>query len=202
MALAGAFALDRPVAQWVKDTKPVNKDDPAPHRVLYVLKLPGYFPATLCVAALLAVFHRRHLHAAIALTLTGVAVGILYTIGKWIAGRHRPVKGIDPFAFHPFPRGLRGLFQPEDALCFPSGHASLAFASAMCLTMLLPRAGWIFFAVAALTAAERVAENAHYMSDVVAGAGMGMLAGWLVTRAAMSIGATSPRDAGKEKTTL
>ncbi len=35
--------------------------------------------------------------------------------------------------------------------------------------------------VAMVTAAERVIENAHYLSDVVAGAGLGMAVGWGVT---------------------
>jgi membrane-associated phospholipid phosphatase len=184
--LATAFALDRHVAQWVHDAAPVNKDARITHRILFIVKLPGVFWFTLSVAVLLGVFHRRHWHAAITLLLSGVAVGLGYSVIKWVAGRHRPFKGpghnIDPFNFHPFPRGIRGLFDPENALCFPSGHASLAFATAMSLSILLPRWKWVFFAVATMTAIERVLENAHYLSDVVAGAGLGMALGWIITR--------------------
>lgn len=193
IALVGAFSLDRRVAQWVRDVRPVDKNEPVARRVLYVLKLPGYFPATLCVAALIVAFDRRHLRYSIALALSGIVVGALYSVIKWACGRLRPVKGIDPFGFHP-PRDIRSLWHPEDGLCFPSGHASLAFASAMCLTMLWPRAWWLFFAVAAVTAGERVIENAHYLSDVIAGAGIGTCAGWLVTRAIASAGASRTAD--------
>jgi membrane-associated phospholipid phosphatase len=181
-ALTVAFSLDRRVATWVRDSVPVNKEDHRTHLILTSLKAPGYFPVTLGIAAILAIFHRRHLQAALALLLSAIVVGTLYQVLKWSAGRHRPVKGIDPSAFHPFPRGMVGLWR-EQALSFPSGHASLSFASAMCLTMLLPRLGWLFFVIAGATAVERVIENAHYVSDVVAGAGLGILVGWLVTRA-------------------
>jgi membrane-associated phospholipid phosphatase len=186
VALIAAFALDRRIAQWVHDAVPVNKDARLTHRLLFVLKLPGVFWFTLAIAALLAIFHRRRFHAALALILSAGAVGLAYSIIKWIAGRHRPFKGpgrnVDPFGFHPFPRGVRGLFDPENALCFPSGHASLAFATAMCLGILMPRGRWVFFTIALITAAERVMENAHYLSDVVAGAGLGTLLGWSITR--------------------
>ena len=125
LAFALAFALDRPVAQWVHDSVPVHKEAPVTHRVLNVLKLPGYFPATLCVAALLGIFHKRHWVAAIPLALSGVFVGIIYSVLKWVAGRHRPVKGIHPWSFHPFPRGIHGLWKGRSGFCFPSGHASL-----------------------------------------------------------------------------
>ena len=108
--LIAAFSLDRHVAQWVHDAAPVNKDARITHRILFVLKLSGNFWFTLCVATLLTFFHRRQLQATIALILSGMAVGIAYSVIKWMAGRHRPFKGIgknvDPFGFHPFPPRL------------------------------------------------------------------------------------------------
>ncbi|HZL38336.1 MAG TPA: phosphatase PAP2 family protein, partial [Tepidisphaeraceae bacterium] len=162
LALAAAFAVDRGIAEWVQQTGPIDK-----HAVFVkIIKLPGYFPFTACIAILLGLFHRRRWGAALALVLSAASVGGLYSVMKWVAGRHRPVKGIAPFAFHPFIRGVPGLWR-EPGLCFPSGHASLSFATAMCLALLLPRWRWGFFLVALLTCAERVLENAHYLSDVV-----------------------------------
>ena len=194
--LAAAFVFDRPVAVWVRDDVPIIKNDRHPlvfhvlqrkyrvdraHLILETLKLPGWFPFTLGVATLLAIFHRRHLAAALPLALSGILVGFLYSVIKWIAGRHRPVKGVDPWGFHPFPHGISGIWR-EQALCFPSGHASLSFASATCLAMVLPRWRAVFFCIAFITCGERVLENAHYLSDVVAGAGMGALCGWWISR--------------------
>ena len=179
--LGGAFALDRPIASWVRDTVPVDKHHALTRHLLQIVKLPGWFPVTLCIAVVLGVLHPRRWQGAVALLLSAVTVGALYSVIKWAAGRHRPVKGVFPFAFHPFPRGFVGLWK-ESALCFPSGHASLSFATAACLALLMPRWWWVFYLIALCTAVERVLENAHYLSDVVAGAGLGLLVGTLLTR--------------------
>lgn len=66
---------------------------------------------------------------------------------------------------------------------FPSGHAALTFASA---TVLQRHLGWSWsipvLLVASYTAASRLHENVHYLSDVVAGAACGVIAGRTVTR--------------------
>lgn len=65
---------------------------------------------------------------------------------------------------------------------FPSGHASVTFASALVLQR---HFGWWSlptFLVASYTAASRLHENRHYLSDVVAGAAVGVIAGRTVTR--------------------
>jgi len=76
---------------------------------------------------------------------------------------------------------------------FPSGHASVTFASA---TVLQRHLGWEWsmplFAVAAYTSASRLHENVHYLSDVVAGAVCGVIAGRTVTRHGRSAYALVP----------
>jgi hypothetical protein len=61
---------------------------------------------------------------------------------------------------------------------FPSGHATTAFASA---TVLQRHFGWKVgipaYAVASYVAASRVQEKHHYLSDVVFGAALGIVAG-------------------------
>src|SRR5205823_11609069 len=112
---------------------------------------------------------------------------------KWIAGRYRPFKlpelvgdsdALAPFTLHPFPPSGTNL-------SFPSGHACLAFATACAMGMLWPRLRWVFYAVATLVAAERVAENAHWPSDAVAAAAVGVGVVHL-TRAAWRRFAPSP----------
>lgn len=65
---------------------------------------------------------------------------------------------------------------------FPSGHSSVTFATAWVLQRHL---GWWSvptFVVASYTAASRLHENRHYLSDVVAGGAVGLIAGRTVTR--------------------
>ncbi len=70
----------------------------------------------------------------------------------------------------------------RDSRSFPSGHASTTFATAM---VLQEHAGWKLgvpaFAAAAYTAASRVADNQHWVSDVVFGAFLGLASGRTVT---------------------
>ncbi len=70
----------------------------------------------------------------------------------------------------------------SDNLSFPSGHAAVTFATAAVLER---HFGWWSlpaFAAATYTAASRLHENVHFLSDVVAGATVGMIAGRTVTR--------------------
>jgi membrane-associated phospholipid phosphatase len=65
---------------------------------------------------------------------------------------------------------------------FPSGHASITFASA---TVLQRHFGWrgaLLYPVASYVAMSRLHENRHYLSDVIFGAALGLVAGRTVTR--------------------
>jgi membrane-associated phospholipid phosphatase len=70
------------------------------------------------------------------------------------------------------------LFRPpfsgrHSGLTFPSGHAALAFASFAVLGAAFPRARWWFLFLACGIAASRVLMGEHFLSDVIAGAGVG-----------------------------
>lgn len=64
---------------------------------------------------------------------------------------------------------------------FPSGHTAAAFAVAYVLSKRYPRLALPFYAVAALIGAARVYLGSHYPTDVLAGAVVGVIAGYLVT---------------------
>ena len=146
-----------------------------------IVKVQGHFLATLTLAWFLAILHPARWRAAALLVLGGVLSGAFYSVGKWLAGRLRPVVRIDPYHFEPFYHGVYGFFHAGN-MAFPSGHTCLAFATAAAMAHLLPRAAWSFFAVAACVGLERVLELAHYPSDVVAGALFGTLAYGLARR--------------------
>ncbi|MDB5298009.1 MAG: superfamily protein [Phycisphaerales bacterium] len=174
-AFAAGLAADRPVAKYAKDRGWDEKRTwtRTTVRTTETLKVPGTYLTVLATAALLATFHPAGWRAAALVAGSGVLSGANFLL-KWIAGRRRPVTGIRPFEFDLFVGGLPGLFGAEKNLSFPSGHAALAFAAASALAVCLPRWRVAFYAVAAVVGLERIAENAHYVSDTVAGAAVGV----------------------------
>jgi len=62
----------------------------------------------------------------------------------------------------------------RDIQSFPSGHAATAAGLACALSRLYPRATWFFVALTALACFQRIAYQAHYLSDVLAGAAVGV----------------------------
>ena len=108
--------------------------------------------------------------------LAGFLTGFNSVI-KWMAGRSPPHRttGTPDMTFEPFAGGIKRLFV-QGNLAFPSGDAALAVATAATLSYLIPRwrLAWWFMAV--VVCAQRVAENAHHVSDVLAAAALGVAA--------------------------
>jgi membrane-associated phospholipid phosphatase len=105
------------------------------------------------------------------------APGLFVNVVKHIFGRARPMVGgsLDPFLFSPFswPAAYAGL---------PSGHAATAFSVLVAFGTLWPRGRTLLWIYALLIAASRVAVTAHYPSDVLAGALVGVVGALLVRR--------------------
>ncbi len=86
--------------------------------------------------------------------------------------------------------GAPGVAATEDDQSFPSGHATMVFAAATAGVMLFaayfPDSSWFWpftagsYALAVTTASLRVASGMHFLTDVVAGAALGSLCGYLV----------------------
>jgi membrane-associated phospholipid phosphatase len=101
--------------------------------------------------------------------------GLLFTIVKRLIGRARPlVERGETFDYRP-------LGWSVDYASFPSGHAVDAFAIAMAVGALWPRARPLLWTYAVAIAVSRVVLTAHYPSDVLAGA-VGGVVGVLLVR--------------------
>ena len=63
---------------------------------------------------------------------------------------------------------------------FPSGHAAASFAVAAVLARRFPRAWWLLYGAASFVALSGVMRGSHFPTDVVAGVGLGLVAGYVV----------------------
>jgi membrane-associated phospholipid phosphatase len=176
LALISLYTLDIPTVRYVHD----HHIDTLTKFWIRLRKLkfdwPGHFLCTLIIAALIALFHQTGLRGAVTLLLAGIFTGANSLI-KWIVGRNRPISqtGTASFTLHPFSGGIYGLFHQIN-LAFPSGDVALAVSFAATLSYLLPRYRLFWWLLAIIVAAQRIAENAHHLSDVLAAAALGIVA--------------------------
>lgn len=125
-------------------------------------------PLVIAVMLIVGRHHWRRL-------LGTIAVAYLLRTGavEWLKlsiGRPRPRDVADASVFDGFASGAS----------FPSGHASFAFMLAAIIAAWFPRARWPAWITAILVASGRVLVHAHFVSDVIAGALVGTLAGMVV----------------------
>lgn len=105
--------------------------------------------------------------------VSGIAVDII----KVIAGRYRPSEL--------FEHGAYGFdfFHIERAMTsFPSGHTATAFALAMAIAYLWPRWSVVAWVFAILIGISRLAIGAHYPSDIMGGAVVGLISTLILLR--------------------
>jgi undecaprenyl-diphosphatase len=106
----------------------------------------------------------------LAVAIPGLAVSIV----KRLIGRVRP-SALGPFSYVPFS------WRPDYA-SMPSGHSTAVFAAALAIGAVWPEARLAAWACAVLIAISRVVVSAHYPSDVLAGAVVGICAALAVRR--------------------
>ncbi len=99
---------------------------------------------------------------------------------KTVAGRYRPYNvtpdsPITFYSFHPFQGDYNKLAS------FPSSHAAIVIAVCFALYFLSPKEKMnkYFFLLAFLIIAQRLLTLNHYLSDVIIGAGIGVLMAYL-----------------------
>jgi membrane-associated phospholipid phosphatase len=170
LAVLSFFFWDIPVTRSCRELNPsvINAAD--------IVTRLGVSTWYIVISAVLFLFFRfiyrnmlnamRSLFVLLSVSLTGIFIDLL----KWIGGRYRPVELFNHghYGFGYFRTGY-------EFTSFPSGHAQTAFALATALTLLFPRWGIPLFLLAGAVAVSRIVLTAHYLSDVIAGAGIGIL---------------------------
>lgn len=163
-----------------------------------ILKDMGEPQITVFLLAVVWLYDRRRFKAAVLLGTSTAAAGVVAALLRFPLGRLRPTGTITQRILNAethvaetmlgvrndgenYWAWLRGIFEGSD-LSFPSGHATLAFATAAVLIYLSPRGKWLFLTIASLCALSRVVMHAHFFADVVAGGTVGFVVGSVVVR--------------------
>lgn len=117
------------------------------------------------------VFRRSAIDSFVAHAVAGIAV----QIPKHVIGRPRPRwTHQDAFGYGPsFQGGL-------DA--FPSGHSTASFAVAAVFARYFPRMAWVWYGAASFVALSRFLRGSHFPTDVIVGAVLGYLIGYVCAR--------------------
>ena len=119
-----------------------------------------------------------------AVAVSGLAVDLL----KILFGRARP-----KLLFGEHVYGFTGLAFRADHWSFPSGHTVTIVALMTALWCLWPRHVLFYILVAAMIAGSRVATDAHYLSDILAGAFLAVVTvratAWAFARAGIDLAA-------------
>jgi membrane-associated phospholipid phosphatase len=167
-AIGTVSAADRSVDTWVQDHRSSHSDALArafrnggqPEVVFGV-------PAALLTAGLIT-GHKDLERSGVRVFASVVLAGVFTGGAKVVTGRLRPDESTTQYSFKPFTH--------HDAL--PSGHATVAFALATSLAdeIRRPWASALLFAGATGTAWSRLNDHKHWLSDVVAGAAVGITA--------------------------
>ena len=175
VVLGGAALLmvvDEPVSRFVQDNRSGTLDDLAHVRAMgqpeFYLPLVGGL-----VAAGLLTGESKVTLAGGRVAATLALAGGLTQLGKLASGRDRPLTGTGAASFHPFSR---------TGTAFPSGHTSVAFGIAASLSdeIRRPWATAILYSGAGLVGWSRMNDNKHWLSDVAAGAVLGVFSAKVV----------------------
>jgi membrane-associated phospholipid phosphatase len=142
----------------------------------------GQFTCVIVAAALVWQFESRQRRgrAVATLLIAVIASALLGSAIKHSTGRLRPAYASAPTATRQF----TGPFLSRDSHreSFPSSHTAAAFACSLVLSRLYPRGRYIFWLLAIACGALRWIDEAHWLSDVLAGAALGYIVGHLVER--------------------
>jgi undecaprenyl-diphosphatase len=173
IALGFSFALDAPTQAWLAD-----RQTAALKTFMRNVSRWGDWPTHIALGVVAAVValvvrSRRWLAIFAAMVIACGAAGMANRVIKIAAGRSRPAVVTDA--------GWHGPRFSSKYNAFPSGHtaSSTAFFGSLCLAR--RRIGLLFLPIPMLIAFARLYVGAHHLSDVVAGALLGVACAALLT---------------------
>ncbi len=137
---------------------------------------------TVLLLFIVGIYNSRRVAGSAIFLASTTGASLFSELIRCVTGRLRPdgelsagVRNAGESIFH-----FMGGFAHHRDLSFPSGHATLAFATAATLCYFSPRGRWVFVVLAAGCALTRVVMQAHFYSDVIMGSAIGWTMGWLI----------------------
>jgi membrane-associated phospholipid phosphatase len=110
-----------------------------------------------------------------------IGAGMTANLVKMCVARTRPnAFDFDAGVMASFGGWLPGLHAGSGGQGFPSAHVATAVGLAVALAWLYPAGRRLFLALAVLVACQRMETSAHFLSDVLVGASIGLLIGMAV----------------------
>jgi membrane-associated phospholipid phosphatase len=169
-----ALAIDMPVARWCLAGHAPDAVDTA----LQLSEVFGHGFGVVIILLTVAILDPAHRWTLPRLTLASLGAGVTANIGKLLVARTRPhhcdtVANVWETFLGWMPLG-RG---PSYEQGFPSSHTATAVGLAVGLAWLYPRGRWWFALLATLVALQRIEAGAHFVSDTLWGAAVGIAIG-------------------------
>ncbi len=194
LAVLGAAALlglDGPIMELVRPLK-IGGDL---RREMEAIQQYGQFSAIVLTAVLIWRLQPQRAWRLLDLGLAAGLTSLACQAVKRMAGRARPMFD-DPWAFI----GPLGTFDPGngrdpvtvwsssyDLASMPSSHAAAAVVFSLFLATLYPRLREFAIVMASIVGVSRVLFGAHYPSDVLAGAMLGLIVGGPIIRTSAGV---------------
>ena len=174
-----ALIIDRPLAHFIYDH--VNaRAHKALDSITHYAKAGHWLAAAVLALIAAAVLRHFHVYPEQVAQLINYSLGFIasLTLGsailhviKLAIGRRRPRDDMEMGLY-----GFMPLAFNSDYNSFPSGHALTICCVAVIFTCVWPMLWPIWFGIAALLAVTRALLTAHFLSDVLIGAGIGLIA--------------------------
>jgi membrane-associated phospholipid phosphatase len=176
-----AFSIDVPLSRWLILGRGLRMI----HRTLQIAEPYGDAAGVVLVLVSLYVLEPQRRRQLARLGVAGLGAGLIADIPKMSIGRVRPYMldyDVVQNCSQTFTNWLPLWSEGSKNQSFPSAHTAVAFALAVALTRLYPRGRWLFPSIAFLVGLQRVETGAHYLSDALCGAALGLAIGTLCVR--------------------
>lgn len=153
-------------------------------RIVRLAEAYAHGSGILFVGAAIVFADRKRLPPVLAGWVFAFGAGALANVVKFVIARKRPLAldGAETI-WETFVGPASWFGAPVSELVghpiqsFPSGHAAAAAGWTVALSLMFPRATWLFVLAAFLACAQRIECRAHYLSDVLFGSGIGLAFG-------------------------